>query len=70
MSDNLRQTDRTTISRHDERASYDRDVANAYMEHILSAGNRQDAADAWQAFRGREVDTAALMRARGFPVAE
>ena len=49
---------------------YDRDVANQYMEHILSAGNRQDAADAWMSFRGREVDTAALMRARGFPVTQ
>lgn len=49
---------------------YDRDVANAYMEHVLSAGNRMDAADAWMAFRGREVDTAALMRARGFPVTQ
>ncbi len=47
---------------------YDRDVAEKYMEQILSSGNRMDAADAWMAFRGREVDTAALMRSRGFPV--
>ena len=37
MSDNLQQTDRTTISRHDERASYDRDVANAILDEGLVA---------------------------------
>lgn len=33
----LQKTDRTTISRHDERASYDRDVANAILDEGLVA---------------------------------
>ena len=37
MSTNLRQTDKTTISRHSERASYDRDVANAILDEGLVA---------------------------------
>jgi nitroimidazol reductase NimA-like FMN-containing flavoprotein (pyridoxamine 5'-phosphate oxidase superfamily) len=37
VSDNLQKTDRTTISRHDERASYDRDVANAILDEGLVA---------------------------------
>lgn len=37
MSDELRQTDKTTISRHDERGSYDREVANAILDEGLIA---------------------------------
>lgn len=37
MSNNLTQTDRTTISRHDERASYDRDTANSILDEGLVA---------------------------------
>ena len=37
MTDNLRQTDKTTISRHSERASYDRDVANSILDEGLVA---------------------------------
>lgn len=37
MSANLQKTDRTTISRHDERASYDREVANAILDEGLVA---------------------------------
>jgi len=33
----LQKTDRTTISRHDERASYDREVANAILDEGLVA---------------------------------
>jgi peptidyl-dipeptidase Dcp len=47
---------------------YDKAVARQYFDHVLSRGNTQDAAEAWRAFRGRDVETAALMRARGFPV--
>ncbi len=49
---------------------YDRAVSEKYMANILSTGNTMEAAEAWKAFRGRDVDTAALMRARGFPVPE
>jgi nitroimidazol reductase NimA-like FMN-containing flavoprotein (pyridoxamine 5'-phosphate oxidase superfamily) len=37
VSDELRQTDKTTISRHDERGSYDREVANAILDEGLIA---------------------------------
>lgn len=37
MSDALEKTDRTTITRHSERASYDRDVANAILDEALVA---------------------------------
>ena len=37
MSDALKQTDKTTISRHSERASYDRHVANAILDEGLVA---------------------------------
>ena len=33
----LRQTDRTTIGRHDERASYDRETANAILDEGMVA---------------------------------
>lgn len=37
MSKDLQQTDRTTISRHDERGSYDRDTANAILDEGMVA---------------------------------
>ena len=37
MSDALTKTDRTTITRHNERGSYDRDVANAIFDEALVA---------------------------------
>lgn len=37
MSDQLQQTDKTSISRHSERGSYDRDVANAILDEGLVA---------------------------------
>ena len=37
MSDALRKTDKTTISRHDERGSYDREVANTILDEGLIA---------------------------------
>ena len=37
MSDRLKQTDKTSISRHSERGSYDRDVANAILDEGLVA---------------------------------
>lgn len=46
---------------------YDADVAKRLKDHILSVGNTIDPADAYRAFRGRDPDIGALMRARGFP---
>jgi len=37
VAEELQKTDRTTISRHDERASYDREVANAILDEGLIA---------------------------------
>ena len=47
---------------------YDEATANKLRENILSVGNTVEAADAFKAFRGRDVDVSALMRDRGFPV--
>jgi len=46
---------------------YDKDVAARYYREVLSRGNSVDPADAFRAFRGRDVDTNALLRKRGFP---
>ncbi len=48
---------------------YDRDVARKLHDAIMSAGNAVPPEEAFRAFRGRDVDTDALMRDRGFPVA-
>lgn len=47
---------------------YDPQVARSLLEHVLSAGDTVDPADGFEAFRGRPVDTRALLRKRGFPV--
>ena len=47
---------------------YDPDVAKRFFEFVLSKGNTIDPAEAYRKFRGRDVDTNALMRDRGFPV--
>ncbi len=44
---------------------FDPATAARLAEHVLSAGGRQDAADAWRAFRGRDPDPQAMMRKRG-----
>jgi peptidyl-dipeptidase Dcp len=46
---------------------WDREVAGRYRRTVLAVGNTVDPLDSWRAFRGRDVDTAALMRKRGFP---
>lgn len=46
---------------------YDAEVAGRLHEHVLSAGDTIDAADGFRRFRGRDVDTSALLRKRGFP---
>ncbi len=48
--------------------AYDEQVARRLVESVLSVGNTVAPDEAFRAFRGRDVDTAALMRDRGFPV--
>jgi peptidyl-dipeptidase Dcp len=45
---------------------FDRRTADRLLEHVLSAGNTADPGAAYRRFRGRDPDTAALMRKRGF----
>jgi peptidyl-dipeptidase Dcp len=47
---------------------WDQDVAKRFFENVLSKGNTEDPQEAYRKFRGRDVDTDALMRDRGFPV--
>jgi len=47
---------------------YDKSVAKRYYETILSVGNSVPPDEAFRNFRGRDVDTDALMRDRGFPI--
>ena len=48
---------------------YDKATAKRLHDSIMSVGNTVDAGEAFRRFRGRDVDTSALMRDRGFPVA-
>jgi peptidyl-dipeptidase Dcp len=48
---------------------YDKTTAKKLHDHIMSVGNSIPPDVAFRAFRGRDVDTDALMRDRGFPVA-
>ncbi|MCC6261983.1 MAG: M3 family metallopeptidase [Bryobacterales bacterium] len=47
---------------------WDAAVAARFYNDILSKGNTVDPQQAYRRFRGRDVDTNALMRDRGFPV--
>lgn len=47
---------------------FDKATATRFKTCILSAGDTRDQAEEFRCFRGRDVDTAALMRKRGFPV--
>jgi peptidyl-dipeptidase Dcp len=47
---------------------WDPAVAERLRRTILAVGDTVDQTEAFRAFRGRDVDTAALMRKRGFPV--
>src|SRR6266581_1958752 len=53
---------------NDAGSLYDKSVAKRYYETILSVGNSVPPDEAFRRFRGRDVDTDALMRGRGFPV--
>lgn len=47
---------------------YDESVAKKLHDHIMSVGDTIDPAEGFRRFRGRDVDTSALLRKRGFPV--
>lgn len=47
---------------------YDEEIAKRLRANIMSVGDTVDPADGFRAFRGRDVDTRALLRKRGFPV--
>ncbi|WP_246151726.1 M3 family metallopeptidase [Rubripirellula reticaptiva] len=47
---------------------YDKEVAKSLYENVMSVGDTIDPADGFRKFRGRDVDTGALLRKRGFPV--
>ena len=47
---------------------YDKAVAKRLHDYVFSIGNTIDPAIAYKKFRGRDVNTDALMRARGFAV--
>ncbi len=47
---------------------YDADLAKALRDQVLSVGDTIDPAESYRRFRGRDVDTDALLRKRGFPV--
>jgi len=53
-----------------EAGYFDETVANKLNEHILSVGDTIDPSETYRAFRGRDVDTNALLRKRGFAPAE
>lgn len=52
----------------DEKGYYDAATAKSLYENIMSVGDTIDPAEGFRTFRGRDVDTAALLRKRGFPV--
>ncbi len=45
---------------------YDKEVAKRLFDYVFSVGNTIDPAIAYKKFRGKDIDPAALMRARGF----
>lgn len=47
---------------------YDEEVAAKLKRYVMSIGDTIDPAEGYRLFRGRDVDTDALLRKRGFPV--
>ena len=47
---------------------FDKTVAKRLHDMVLSVGDTIDPAEGFRAFRGRDVDSQALLRKRGFPV--
>ena len=52
----------------EEAGYYNAELAQRLYDNVFSVGDTIDPADGFRAFRGRDVDTAALLRKRGFPV--
>lgn len=46
---------------------YNADVASRFVEHVLSAGNTREPAEAYREFRGKDPSIKPLLEARGFP---
>ncbi|WOI54233.1 M3 family metallopeptidase [Parvularcula sp. LCG005] len=46
---------------------FDDATAQRFIDHVLSVGDTVDPSEGYKAFRGKELDTKALMRQRGFP---
>ena len=47
---------------------YKKEIAKSLYDNIMSVGDTIDPAEGFRRFRGRDVDTKALLRKRGFPV--
>ncbi|MDZ7628011.1 MAG: M3 family metallopeptidase [Parvularculaceae bacterium] len=47
---------------------YDKETAKRFHDTIMSVGGSIDPAEGFRKFRGRDVDTTALLRDRGFPL--
>ena len=47
---------------------YDKEVAKRLRDHVFSVGATVDEAEGYKAFRGREPNSDALMKSRGFPI--
>ena len=61
--------DADTFAAFEEAGSpWDEATAERFARVLLSTGNETDRAEAYRAFRGRDPDVDALLRARGFPV--
>jgi peptidyl-dipeptidase Dcp len=52
----------------DGKGLYDKEVGKRLLDNVFSIGNTVDPEIAYKKFRGREVKTDALMRARNFPI--
>jgi len=48
--------------------AFDKTVATRLHKYVFSCGNTVDPAEGYRKFRGRDADTKALMKKRGFPV--
>ena len=51
----------------DSGSYYDKEIAKKLYDDIMSVGDTIDPAEGFRRFRGRDVDTKALLRKRGFP---
>jgi len=49
---------------------YDKEVAARMVKYLFAPRNSMDPAEAYRLFRGKDAEIGALMRDRGFPVAE